>query len=155
MKKVTPFLWFTDQAEPAAKLYVSLLPRSKITRVQRHQGAKKGPAFSVSFTLAGQDFIALNGGPHYSLTPAFSMYVDCADQKEVDRLWKKLLANGGKESRCGWLTDRFGLSWQIIPQALPKLLASKNPKKAAAVMQAMMGMVKLDVAGLQRAHDAA
>jgi predicted 3-demethylubiquinone-9 3-methyltransferase (glyoxalase superfamily) len=152
MKKITPFLWFDDQALEAAKFYVSIFKNSKVTHVSRR--GPKGPVMSVNFRLEGQDFIALNGGPHFHFTPAISLYVDCQGQAEVDRLWKKLL-QGGKPSRCGWLEDKFGLSWQIIPDVLGKVLGSKDPKKAGAAMAAMMQMVKLDVKKLQAAHDQA
>jgi predicted 3-demethylubiquinone-9 3-methyltransferase (glyoxalase superfamily) len=151
MKKITPFLWFHSQALEAAKFYVSIFKKdSKVTGVSYHLGTKKKSVFSVRFRLRGQDFMALNGGPHFSFTPAVSLYVDCEDQKEVDRLWKKLLA-GGRPSRCGWLEDRYGLSWQIIPRALPRLLGQKDKKKAAAAMAAMMTMVKIDVKKLRQA----
>jgi predicted 3-demethylubiquinone-9 3-methyltransferase (glyoxalase superfamily) len=155
MKKITPFLWFDDKAEEAAKFYVSIFKGSKITSVSRYGDAgpgKKGKVMSVSFKLAGQDFLALNGGPHFQFTPAISLYVDCKDQKEVDSLWKKL-TKGGKESQCGWLVDKYGLSWQIVPSVLNKVLNGKNPKKASSAMQAMMKMVKLDVKKLQEAYD--
>jgi predicted 3-demethylubiquinone-9 3-methyltransferase (glyoxalase superfamily) len=151
MQKITTFLWFNDQAEEAAKLYVSIFKKgSKITGRQK---TPDGKVMGVNFKLQGQEFMALNGGPHFKFTPAISLYVDCKTQKEVDTLWKKLLSDGGKESRCGWLEDRFGLSWQIIPAVLPKVLGGKNKKKAAAAMQAMMGMVKLDAKKLQEAYD--
>jgi predicted 3-demethylubiquinone-9 3-methyltransferase (glyoxalase superfamily) len=153
MKKITPFLWFNDNAEQAATLYVSLFKNSKITHVARHGESgpgKKGSAMTVKFKLDGQEFLALNGGPHFQLTEAISMYVNCKDQKEVDFFWKKLTQGGGQESQCGWLKDKFGLSWQIIPEALPKLMGSK---KGANVMQAMMKMRKIVIKDLERAHD--
>ena len=152
MQKITTFLWFNDQAEEAAKFYVSIFKKgSKITGRQK---TPDGKVMGVTFKLAGQEFYALNGGPHFQFTPAISLYVDCKDQKEVDTLWRKLL-KGGKPSQCGWLEDKFGLSWQIVPSVLPKVLGGKNPKKAAAAMQAMMGMVKLDAKKLQKAYDEA
>jgi predicted 3-demethylubiquinone-9 3-methyltransferase (glyoxalase superfamily) len=152
MKKITPFLWFDSNAEQAAKFYVSVFKDAKITQVARQGGGKKAPAMSVSFRLAGQDFVALNGGPHYRFTPAVSFFIDCKDQKEVDYFWRKLIA-GGEASRCGWLTDKYGMSWQIVPSVLGKLLKHKDRAKAARVMQAMLQMVKLDVAGLERAAE--
>jgi predicted 3-demethylubiquinone-9 3-methyltransferase (glyoxalase superfamily) len=139
--KVTPFLWFEDQAEAAAKFYVSLFPRSRITSIAR-RGRK---AFTVSFELDGTPFVALNGGPHFKLTPAFSLFVSCRDQREIDSLWKKLLRGGGEPSRCGWLVDRFGLSWQVIPEQLPALVS--DPRGMAA----MLAMEKIDLAALRAA----
>jgi predicted 3-demethylubiquinone-9 3-methyltransferase (glyoxalase superfamily) len=149
MRKITPFLWFDHEAEEAMKFYVSIFKNSKAGPVSR---MPDGKASSVSFTIEGQDFLALNGGPTYKFTPAISLFVDCVDQKEVDELWGKLLSGGGKEDRCGWLTDRYGLSWQIIPRALGELMGDPDPVKAGRVMQAMMGMVKIDVAALKKAH---
>jgi predicted 3-demethylubiquinone-9 3-methyltransferase (glyoxalase superfamily) len=141
-------LWFDDSAEQAATLYCSLFPDARITNVFRQGGAPDAPAFMVEFSLMGQSFAAMNGGPHYTLTPAASIVAHVDTQAEVDHLWRALLADGGTESRCGWLTDRYGLSWQIIPRALPRLLQSD---KTGRVMQAMMGMVKIDVAALEAA----
>lgn len=146
--KITPFLWFDHEAEEAANLYVSIFPRSRILDVSR----KGKVAFSVTFEVAGQRLMALNGGAHYQLTPAFSLFVSCVDQAEVDLLWDKLLAGGGKPTRCGWLVDRYGLSWQIIPKALMELMSDPDPAKAGRVVKAMMEMVKIDVAALERAH---
>ena len=154
-KKITPFLWFDHQAEEAAQLYVSLFPQSKILSVARYGEGGPGPAGSamtVNFELAGQEFIALNGGPMYKFTEAVSLMVDCEDQQEVDRLWSRLLADGGEESMCGWLKDRFGLSWQIIPTVLSQLIGDPNPEKARRATQAMLQMKKIDIAALQRAH---
>lgn len=134
--KVTPFLWFDKNAEKAARFYVTLFPRSKII---------DSSAMTTTFDLAGRRFVALNGGPYYTLTPAFSMFVSCKDQREVDALWKQLLARGGKPSRCGWLVDRFGLSWQIVPDGLQEIIA--DPRGMAA----MLKMVKLDIAKLRAA----
>lgn len=157
MQKITPFLWFDDQAEQAAKFYVSIFKRSKITRVTRSgpsgPGAKAA-VMSVTFRLDGQELIALNGGPHFQFTPAISLFVDCKTQKEVDDLWRRL-SQGGEKQRCGWLKDRYGLSWQIIPSALGQLMQDENRQKAGAVMQAMLKMDKLDIAGLRRAYDRA
>jgi len=149
MRKITPFLWFDHEAEEAMNFYVSIFKNSKAGPVSR---MPDGTASSVSFTIEGQDFLALNGGPTYKFTPAVSLFVDCVDQREVDELWSKLLSGGGKEDRCGWLTDRYGLSWQIIPKALGELMGDPDPVKAGRVMQAMMGMVKIDVAALKKAH---
>lgn len=142
---ITPFLWFDGQFEEAARFYVSLFPDSRIDGVHSMGG---------SFTLAGQRFMGLNGGPQYRFTPAVSFFVVCRDQKEVDRLWAAL-EKGGKPSRCGWIDDRFGLTWQIVPEAFLRLTSDPDPKKAGAVFEAMMGMVKMDVKGLQAAYDAA
>ena len=149
-KKITPFLWFNDDALEAAKFYVKIFRRSKITSVMK----SNGKVMSVTFRLEGQDFMALNGGPTYKLTPAISLFVDCKDQREVDALWKKL-ARGGAESRCGWLEDKFGLSWQIIPKRLLQLLSDKDPKRAHGAMTAMLKMAKIDVEGLERGANAA
>ncbi len=141
-------LWFASGGEAAARLYCSLLPNSQITKLHPQLGHPTGEAFIVEFTLCGQSYVIMNAGPHFALTPAASIMIHVDTQAEVDRLWAALLEGGGTESRCGWLQDRFGLSWQIIPRALPRLLASD---RSGRVMQAMMGMVKLDVAGLEAA----
>ncbi len=154
-QKITTFLWFDGNAEEAAALYTSLFPDSKITHVARWgKGgpAPEGSAMSVSFELAGQGYMALNGGPQYTFTPAISLFVSCESQAEVDALWERFLSSGGKETACGWLTDRFGLSWQIIPTAMMRLMSDPDPVKAGRVAQAMMGMKKIDIAGLERAH---
>jgi len=154
VSKIAPCLWFDGEAEAAAKFYVSLLPGSRIDHVQRNvtdsPGGKAGTVLIVAFTLAGQRFLALNGGTRFEYTHAISLKIDCADQAEVDRLWDGLSA-GGKVEQCGWLKDRYGVSWQIVPTVLPKLLGDPDPAKAQRVMQAMLGMVKLDIAGLERA----
>ena len=148
MSKPTPFLWFDSQAEQAAKFYVSVFKgKSKIRSVMRDPGGGPGPkgaAITVAFTLDGQELVALNGGPHYTLTPAFSLVVSCKTQREIDRYWR-VLSQGGAESRCGWLTDKFGLSWQVVPENLGKLLATPR------AMQAMLQMKKLDLAELKAA----
>jgi predicted 3-demethylubiquinone-9 3-methyltransferase (glyoxalase superfamily) len=144
---ISTCLWFDDQAEPAARLYCSLFDGAEITEIFYKGGDPANGAFTVAFTLLGQHYWGLNGGPHYKLTPATSITVHVDTQAEVDRLWAALL-EGGQESRCGWLTDRFGLSWQIIPRALPRLLQADT---SGRVMQAMMGMVKLDIAALEAA----
>jgi len=152
--KVTPFLWFDTQAEDAAKFYVSLVPNSRITDVNHWAKGSpfpEGSVMSAIFELDGRQYIALNAGPHYKLNPAFSLFVSCEDQTEVDRYWDALLADGGVPSQCGWLTDRFGVSWQIVPKALGRLLADPDPARASRAMQAMLGMVKLNVAALEAA----
>ncbi len=155
MSKIAPCLWFDGEAEEAAKLYVSLLPDSRIDHVQKNvtdsPAGKAGSVLIVKFTLAGQRFLALNGGTRFEYTHAISFQVDCADQAEVDRLWDGL-SDGGAVERCGWLKDRYGVSWQIVPNVLPQLLGDPDPAKAQRVMQAMLQMVKLDIAGLQAAH---
>jgi len=154
MQKIRTFLWFDTQAEEAANLYVSIFGNSRVTDLTRYGASGPGPAGSamtVAFELDGQEFIALNGGPHFKFTEAISMFVTCEDQAEVDYFWDKL-TEGGEPNRCGWLKDRFGLSWQIVPAALQTLLHDSDPKRAARVMQAMLQMGKLDVAALQRAH---
>jgi predicted 3-demethylubiquinone-9 3-methyltransferase (glyoxalase superfamily) len=149
---ITPFLWFDGDVEEVANFYVSVLKDGYVESVNRPAPGK--PAQSATVTLRGQRLHLFNGGPHYKLTPAFSMMVDCATQQEVDELWTKFTA-GGAESRCGWLQDKYGLSWQIVPTILPQLLRDKNPAKANAAMQAMLQMGKIDIAGLQKAYDGA
>lgn len=149
-QKVTPFLWFNGRAEEAAAFYVSLFPGSAVTAVTPGPG---GAALVVEFQLAGVRFLALNGGPQFPFTEAISLSVDCRSQAEVDELWEKLSA-GGSPGQCGWLKDRYGLSWQVVPDALPKLLSDPDPARAGRVMQAMMGMTKIDVQALQAAADA-
>ena len=157
MSKVTPCLWFASEAEEAANFYVSLLPESRIDTVQRNSidspGGKAGTVLVVEFTLGGQRFMALNGGMRMDHTHAVSFKIDCADQAEVDRLWDALLSGGGEPNRCGWLKDRYGLSWQIVPTALPKYLGGDDRAGAARAMQAMLKMVKLDIEGLRRAYE--
>jgi predicted 3-demethylubiquinone-9 3-methyltransferase (glyoxalase superfamily) len=153
MQKITPFLWFDKEAEEAAKFYASIFKRSKMGAVRRYGDAGPGPkgsVMTVEFQLEGQDFVALNGGPVYQFTPAISLFVDCRTQAEVDGLWERLSA-GGEKGPCGWLKDKYGLSWQIVPSALGELLQDKDPKKSARVMQAMMQMKKIDIDGLKRA----
>ena len=156
MSKISPFLWFNDQAEEAAMLYTSLFPNSKITNVARYAGGspgEPGKVMTVEFEIDGQRVTALNGGDFYTLSPAFSFSIDCEDQAEVDRLWQALSANGGEAVRCGWLRDRFGVSWQIVPTALPKYLGGPDRAGAQRAMAAMLGMVKLDIEGLRRAYE--
>lgn len=153
-QKIKPFLWYDSAAEQAAKYYCTLFPDSHVRQVTRYPEGGMAPAgtvMTVEFSLAGIEFVALNGGPIFRFTEAFSMSVDCEDQAEVDFLWEKLLADGGTPSRCGWLKDRWGLTWQIIPRALPRLLASPEPGVAQRVTAAMLQMVKLDVATLENA----
>ena len=154
MQKITPFLWFDNQAEEAMNFYVSIFKNSKIGSVTRNGDAGPGPkgtVMSATFQLEGQEFFALNGGPHFKFSPAISMFVDCKTQQEVDELWEKLSA-GGEKQPCGWVQDKFGLSWQIIPSALGELMNDPDPLKAARVMQAMLKMTKIDIEGLKRAH---
>ncbi|MFH0298891.1 VOC family protein [Bradyrhizobium sp. 31Argb] len=157
MSKITPCLWFDGEAEEAAKLYVSLLPDSQIDTVQKDiidgPAGKAGTVLLVEFTLAGQRFMALTGGMRMEYTHAVSFVIDCADQAEVDRLWDALLANGGKAEQCGWLKDRFGVSWQIVPNVLPKYIGGPDKAGAQRAMQALLGMVKLDIEGLRRAYE--
>ena len=158
MQKITPFLWFEDRAEEAAKFYVSIFKNSKIRNVTRYTEAGKevhgrppGSAMTVEFQLEGQRFIALNGGPQFKFTEAISFSVDCKTQEEVDRFWKKL-SEGGEEGPCGWLKDKYGLSWQINPTILGEMLSDSDPTRAKRVMEAMLKMKEIDIAALKRAH---
>lgn len=154
MQKITPFLWFDNNAEEALNLYTSIFPNSKTVAITRYGPTGPGPEGSVmtaSFVLEGQEFIALNGGPHFKFTEAISFVVHCDTQEEVDRYWNKLLA-GGQESQCGWLKDKFGLSWQIVPRQLTRLIQDKDARKAQNVMQAMMKMRKIIIADLEEAY---
>ena len=156
MQKITPFLWFDTQAEEAAEFYASIFPKSKILNVARYGEAGPGPkgsVMTVEFELDGQRMIALNGGPHFKFTEAISLSVSCKDQKEVDHYWGKL-SQGGQEAPCGWLKDRYGLSWQVNPAILGELLASRDAKKAKRVMEAMLKMKKIDIAALKAAAEA-
>ncbi len=158
MQKITPFLWFDNNAEEAINLYISIFKNSKILHASRYPEGGPGPAgqlMTASFQLEGQTFMALNGGPLFKFTAAISLFVDCDTQEDVDELWNKLIANGGEESRCGWLKDKFGLSWQIIPSSLGKLMGDKDPKKSQAVMNAMLKMNKIIIKDLQQAYDQA
>lgn len=159
MQKITPFLWFDGKAEEAAKFYVSVFKNSRIGTISRYdeEGAKasgmpKGTAMVVTFRLDGQEFMALNGGPHFKFTEAISFMVDCKTQEEVDYFWEKL-SEGGEEGQCGWLKDRYGLSWQIVPAVLGKLIADKDAEKSGRVMAAMLMMKKLDIKKLKKAYD--
>ena len=158
MEKLRPFLWFDTQAEEAAQFYCSVFPHSKIHQVARYGDAGPGPKGSVmmvDFELNGQRILALNGGPQFHFTEAISLYVECDSQDEVDDLWSRLTASGGQESQCGWLKDRYGLSWQIIPKKLPKLLNDADRAKSQRVMQAMLKMRKIDVHELELAAQGA
>ena len=154
MQKITPFLWFDDKAEEAMNFYVSVFKNSRVVSSTRYGEAGPGAAGTVmtaSFVLDGQEFVALNGGPQFTFSPAISFVVNCTSQAEVDELWTKLSA-GGKEVQCGWLEDRYGLSWQIVPTVLMEMLNDADPAKANRVMQAMLQMVKIDIEGLRRAY---
>jgi predicted 3-demethylubiquinone-9 3-methyltransferase (glyoxalase superfamily) len=155
MQKISPFLWFDTQAEEAARFYVSIFDNSRIGTVTRYGDAGPGPkgnAMTVAFELEGQQFIALNGGPHFKFSEAVSFAIDCETQEEVDRYWNALTADGGAEQPCGWLKDKFGLSWQVNPTILGKMLDDPDPQKAKRVMEAMLKMKKIDIAALQRAY---
>ena len=155
MQKITPFLWFDGKAEEAMNFYVSVFKNSKVVRVSRSGDAGPGPkgtVMSATFQLDGQDFFALNGGPQFTFTPAISFLVNCETQQEVDQLWDKL-SDGGRKERCGWLKDKYGLSWQVVPSILGRLLGDTDAAKSKRVMQAMLQMDKLDIKGLQDAYD--
>lgn len=158
MQKITPCLWFDNQAEEAAKFYTSIFKNSKIGKTARYDeesskasGQPVGSVLTVEFQLEGQDFIALNGGPAFKFTEAISFVIDCADQEEVDYFWEKL-TEGGEESVCGWLKDKYGLSWQVVPKQLNEMLHDKDPKKAQAAMKAMLQMKKIVIADLKASH---
>jgi predicted 3-demethylubiquinone-9 3-methyltransferase (glyoxalase superfamily) len=154
MQKITPFLWFDHQAEEAVNFYSSIFEDSRVKIVTRYGEAGPGPkgtVMTIAFELAGHEFVALNGGPQYKFTEAISFVVNCETQEEVDELWEKL-SEGGTEIQCGWLKDKYGLSWQIVPKILLKFLQDKDPEKAQRVMKAMFPMKKLDIAALERAH---
>lgn len=160
MQKITPFLWFDDQAEEAANFYASIFKNSKIGHVARYgeagakvSGRPKGTAMTVAFQLDGHEFVALNGGPHFKFTEAVSFVVNCQTQKEVDHYWEKLSAGGDeKAQQCGWLKDKYGLSWQIVPTVLGEMLQDKDPKKSERVMEALLKMKKLDIKTLKQAY---
>jgi predicted 3-demethylubiquinone-9 3-methyltransferase (glyoxalase superfamily) len=159
MRGITPCLWFDDQAEEAVKLYVSIVKNSRIGSIARYgdEGAKaagrpKGSVMTVMFQLDGQEFMALNGGPVFTFSPAISLMVNCETQEEVDRTWQKL-SEGGEPGQCGWLTDRYGVSWQIVPTVLGQMMQDKDAAKTERVMKAMLQMTKLDVEGLKRAYE--
>jgi predicted 3-demethylubiquinone-9 3-methyltransferase (glyoxalase superfamily) len=155
MQKITTFLWCDNNAEEAAKFYTSIFDNSEISSVSRYAEGAPGPqgsAMSVEFRLDGQDFMAINGGPHFKFSEAISLFVSCEDQAEVDALWQKL-GEGGRPAQCGWLKDKYGLSWQIIPKALTQMLRDKDAQKSSRVMQAMLKMEKIDIDGLRRAYE--
>jgi predicted 3-demethylubiquinone-9 3-methyltransferase (glyoxalase superfamily) len=162
LKRITPFLWFDHQAEEAVGFYTSVFKNSKIVSVTRYAdeaakavGRPKGSVMTVAFQLEGQDFIAINGGPHYKFTEAISFVIDCDSQEEIDYFWKALSAGGDeKAQQCGWLKDKYGLSWQVVPTALPELLSQSDPTKSRKVMEALLQMKKLDMAKLERAAEA-
>jgi len=157
LQKITPCLWFDGRAEEAAEFYTSIFPNSQIDHIARTDtpGAKEGAVILVEFTIAGLSYQALNGGPHDRFNDAISLSVTCKDQAEIDRLWDALTADGGRPVQCGWLKDRFGVSWQIVPEALPRMMKDKDPAKSKRVMEAMMQMVKLDVGKLEHAYEGA
>ena len=155
MQKITPFLWFDGKAEEAMNFYISIFKNSKIVSVSRYGEGGPGPKGTVmtgTFQLEGQQFMALNGGPHFTFSPAISFFVNCETQQEVDELWEKL-SEGGEKQRCGWLKDKYGLSWQVIPSALGEMLQDKDAEKAKRVMKAMLQMDKIDMEGLKQAYD--
>ena len=159
MQKITPFLWFDDKAEEAANFYVSVFKNSKLGNATRYNeessaaaGRPKGSVMTIEFHLDGQDFVGINGGPHFKFTEAVSFVVNCETQEEVDRFWEKL-SEGGRESQCGWLRDKYGLSWQVVPRVLPELLKNKDPEKAKRVMTAMLQMTKIDINALKQAAE--
>ncbi|HZE64465.1 MAG TPA: VOC family protein [Pyrinomonadaceae bacterium] len=160
MQKITPFLWFDNQAEEAVNFYVSIFKNSKVVNITRYNdasskaaGRPEGSVMTLEFQLEGQNFVAINAGPHFKFTEAISFVVDCGSQEEVDYFWEKLTANGGQESQCGWLKDKYGLSWQITPRVLIEMIGDKDPQKAQRVMEAMLQMKKIDIATLKRAYE--
>ena len=155
MQKITPFLWFDDKAEEAMNYYVSIFKNSKIGRVARYGEAGPGPkgmVMTASFVLEGQEFVALNGGPHYTFSPAISFVVNCETQEEVDHFWERL-SEGGQPQQCGWVTDKYGVSWQIVPVVLVELLSDADTARSQRVMKAMLQMNKIDIETLRRAHE--
>ncbi|MET0517140.1 MAG: VOC family protein [Nitrospiraceae bacterium] len=159
MQKITPCLWFDDKGEEAAKFYVSIFKNSKLGKIARYgdagaevSGRPKGSVMTVTFQLEGQEFMALNGGPHFKFTEAISLVVNCKTQEEVDKMWEKLSA-GGKEGVCGWLKDKYGLSWQLVPTAVEKMFQDKDAKKTERVMKALLHMKKLDITKLKQAYE--
>ncbi|MDZ4859336.1 MAG: VOC family protein [Candidatus Hydrogenedentes bacterium] len=156
-QKITPFLWFDNNAEEAINFYTSIFKNSKIGDIRRYGEAGPGPKGSFmtgTFEIEGQEFMALNGGPHYQFSPAVSFFIDCKTQEEIDFFWEKL-SEGGQVQQCGWVSDRFGLTWQVVPTVLMDLLGDKDPKKSQRVMESMMKMVKLDIATLKKAYEEA
>ena len=157
-QKITTHLWFNGTAEAAVDFYSSVFPDLKVTNIARWGDGGPGPqgaVLNIAFEMAGQSFLALNGGPQYPFTPAISLFVTCESQTDVDDLWTKFLDGGGKPNACGWLDDRYGLSWQIVPAALIELMSDPDPKASGRVARALMGMQKIDIASLRRAHQAA
>ncbi|MDQ1636951.1 MAG: hypothetical protein QOF62_290 [Pyrinomonadaceae bacterium] len=161
MQKITPFLWFDNNAEEAVNFYVSTFKNSKVGNTTRYNeasakaaGRPEGSLMTAEFQLEGQNFVAINGGPHFKFTEAISFVVDCETQEEVDYFWDKLTADGGQESQCGWLKDKYGLSWQITPRVLIEMIGDKDPQKAQRVMEAMLQMKKIDIATLKQAYEA-
>ena len=155
MPSITPFLWFDDNAEEAVAYYLSIFPNSRIANMARYgenTPGEPGKVMTIEFELDGMRMVALNGGPVYAFTPAISLFISCRDQQEVDHYWEKL-SDGGQVQQCGWVTDRFGLTWQVVPEALGRLMSDPDPVKAQRVVQAMLKMVKLNVAELQRAYE--
>jgi predicted 3-demethylubiquinone-9 3-methyltransferase (glyoxalase superfamily) len=155
VQRISPFLWFDTQAEEAAKFYCSVFPKSKIlgiTRPLEGSGGAKSDVLTVQFRLGDQEYVALNGGPHFKFTEAISLMINCKDQKEVDYYWEKLLAGGGQESACGWLKDKYGLSWQVTPTILLEMISDKNRKKAQRAFDAMLQMSKIDIKKLKAAY---
>ena len=158
MQRITPFLWYDDKAEEAANFYISIFKNSKILSVLRYGEVGPGPkgsVMTVEFQLEGQEFVALNGGPHFKFTEAISFVVNCATQEEVDYFWEKLTADGGQESMCGWLKDKYGLSWQVVPTILIELFKDKDAEKSQRVMKAMLQMKKIDISKLKQACEQA
>ena len=160
MQKITPFLWFDNNAEEAVNFYVSIFKNSKVGKVTRYNeasskaaGRPEGSVMTMEFQLEQQNFVAINGGPHFKFTEAISFVVNCESQEEVDYFWNKLTADGGQESQCAWLKDKYGLSWQIVPRVLIEMIGDKDRQKAQRVMEAMLQMKKIDIATLQRAYD--
>src|SRR6184192_234580 len=157
MQKITPFLWFDNQAEEAAKFYVSVFKNSKIKGMTHYTGeepsGQKGSVMTVSFELDGQEFVALNGGPQFKFTAAVSFVINCETQEEIDYYWEKLTAGGGEEVQCGWLTDKYGLSWQVVPSKIREWVTDKDQARTDRVMQTVMQMKKLDLAAMQRAYE--
>ena len=160
MQKITTFLWFDNNAEEAVNFYVSIFKNSKVVNITRYNdasakaaGRPEGSVMTLEFQLEGQNFVAINAGPHFKFTEAISFVVDCGSQEEVDYFWEKLTADGGQESQCGWLKDKYGLSWQITPRVLIEMIGDKDPQKAQRVMQAMLQMKKIDIATLKRAYE--
>lgn len=153
MTKVTPFLMFNDQLEAAIAFYTATFPDSEVRQLSR--AGSDGPVTAAQFVVGGQAFMGYNGGPYFTFSQGFSLFVDCEDQAEVDRYWDRLVAAGAKPSQCGWITDPFGVTWQIVPRRFMELIADQDPRKVQAVMAAMMEMVKLDVATLEKAYEEA